>query len=130
MKLRFLAAAALAFVVAAGAPTAGARTDAANASSTLTVWLMTDAQGGAWADVVASANRQFESAHPGVKVDVQIQTWADHLTKLDASLAGGRAPDVIELGNTETTKYMAAGALANLTGNRGSFPNSLSPLSG
>ena len=124
MKLRFLAAAALAFVVAAGAPTAGARTDAANASSTLTVWLMTDAQGGAWADVVASANRRFERAHPGVKVDVQIQTWADHLTKLDASLAGGRAPDVIELGNTETTKYMAAGALANLTGNRGSFPNS------
>jgi N,N'-diacetylchitobiose transport system substrate-binding protein len=124
MKLRFVAAAALAFVVAAGAPTAGARTDGATASSTLTVWLMTDAQGGAWADIVAAANRQFESAHPGTKVDVQIQTWGDHLTKLDAALAGGRAPDVVELGNTETTKYMAAGALANLTPNRGSFPNS------
>jgi N,N'-diacetylchitobiose transport system substrate-binding protein len=124
MKLRYVVAAALAVAVAAGAPTAGARTDGGAASSTLTVWLMTDAQGGAWADVVSAANRQFESAHPGVEVDVQIQTWGDHLTKLDAALAGGRAPDVVELGNTETTKYMAAGALANITANRGSFPNS------
>ncbi len=124
MNLRYVVAAALAVAVAAGAPTAGARTDGDAASSTLTVWLMTDAQGGAWADVVSAANRQFENAHPGVKVDVQIQTWGDHLTKLDAALAGGRAPDVIELGNTETTKYMAAGALANITANRGSLPNS------
>lgn len=124
MRLRYVVAAALAVAVAAGAPTAGARSDGGAASSTLTVWLMTDAQGGAWADVVAAANRQFESSHPGVKVDVQIQTWADHLTKLDAALAGGRAPDVVELGNTETTKYMAAGALANITANRGSLPNS------
>jgi N,N'-diacetylchitobiose transport system substrate-binding protein len=124
MNLRYVVAAALAVAVAAGAPTAGARTDGDAASSTLTVWLMTDAQGGAWADVVSAANRQFESAHAGVKVDVQIQTWGDHLTKLDAALAGGRAPDVVELGNTETTKYMAAGALANITANRGSIPNS------
>lgn len=124
MRIRYVAAAlALAMVSGAGASTAGARTEAATATNTLTVWLMTDAQGGAWADVVAAANRSFESAHPGVKVDVQIQTWGDHLTKLDAALAGGRAPDVVELGNTETTKYMAAGALANLSGNRASFPN-------
>ena len=124
MRIRYVAAAlALAMVAGAGASTAGARTEAATATNTLTVWLMTDAQGGAWADVVAATNRAFEAAHPGVKVDVQIQTWGDHLTKLDAALAGGSAPDVVELGNTETTKYMAAGALANLTSNRRSFPN-------
>lgn len=122
MKLRYVAV-ALAVAVAAGAPAAAARTEGATASSKLTVWLMTDAQGSAWANVVAAANRAFERAHPGVEVDVQIQTWSDHLTKLDAALAGGRAPDVVELGNTETTKYMAAGALANLTSARGSFPN-------
>ena len=124
MRSRYLAAAlALAMVAGAGASTAGARTDAATASNTLTVWLMTDADGPAWKAVVDATNRQFESAHPGTKVDVQIQTWGDHLTKLDAALAGGRAPDVVELGNTETTKYMAAGALANLSPNRASFPN-------
>jgi N,N'-diacetylchitobiose transport system substrate-binding protein len=122
MKLRYVAV-ALAVAVAAGAPAASARNDSATASNKLTVWLMTDAQGDAWASVVAAANRSFEAAHPGVEVDVQIQTWSDHLTKLDAALAGGRAPDVVELGNTEATKYMAAGALANLTGSKSSFPN-------
>ena len=127
MKLRYVAA-ALAVAVAAGAPAASARTEAAGATGKLTVWLMTDAQGGPWANVVAAANRAFENAHPGVEVDVQIQTWGDHLTKLDAALAGGRAPDVVELGNTETTKYMAAGALANLTAARRTFPNNRSWL--
>jgi N,N'-diacetylchitobiose transport system substrate-binding protein len=91
---------------------------------------MTDAQGGPWADVVANANRAFEAAHPGVEVDVQYQKWNDHLTKLDAALAGGNAPDVVEMGNTETTKYMAAGAFADLSAVRGSFPNSRSWLKG
>ena len=122
MKFRYVFAAALALAVAAGAPTAGARTDGARAT-TLTVWLMTDAQGPDWAAVVSSANRAFEASHPDVNVKVEIQTWGEHLTKLDAALAGGRAPDVVELGNTETTKYMAAGALANLTASKARFPN-------
>ena len=125
MNLRYVVAAALAVAVAAGAPTAGARTDGTNAAkaTTLTVWLMTDAQGPDWAAVVSAANRAFEAAHPDTNVKVEIQTWGDHLTKLDAALAGGRAPDVIELGNTETTKYMAAGALANITSSKARFPN-------
>jgi N,N'-diacetylchitobiose transport system substrate-binding protein len=126
MNLRYVAVVVLAMAVAAGASTAGARTtapDSAKASRTITVWLMTDAQGGAWADVVAAANRTFEAQHPDTQVKIEIQTWGDHLTKLDAALAGGRAPDVIELGNTETTKYMAAGALANLSGSRTNFQN-------
>jgi N,N'-diacetylchitobiose transport system substrate-binding protein len=126
MNLRYVVAAALAVAVAAGAPTAGARTDGTDAAkaTTLTVWLMTDAQGPDWAAVVSAANRAFEASHPDANVKVEIQTWGDHLTKLDAALAGGRAPDVIELGNTETTKYMAAGALANITSSKARFPNS------
>ena len=125
MNLRYVVAAALAVAVAAGAPTAGARTDGTDAAkaTTLTVWLMTDAQGPDWAAVVSAANRAFEASHPDANVKVEIQTWGEHLTKLDAALAGGRAPDVVELGNTETTKYMAAGALANLTASKARFPN-------
>ena len=70
---------------------------------------------------MAAANQEFESKHPGVNVDVQYQTWGDHLSKFDATLAGGNTPDVIEMGNTEMTKYMAAGAFANLTSQKGSF---------
>ena len=63
MNLRYVLAAALAVAVAAGAPTAGARTDGADAAkaTTLTVWLMTDAQGPDWAAVVSAANRAWSS---------------------------------------------------------------------
>jgi N,N'-diacetylchitobiose transport system substrate-binding protein len=97
------------------------------AASSITVWLQVDAQSG-WPDVVSAATAQFRQDHPGVSVNVQYQTWGDHLQKFDATLAGGNGPDVIEMGNTEMTKYMAAGAFAAL--NKGSFANSGSWLSG
>jgi len=80
--------------------------------------------------VVAAATKQFESAHPGVKVNVQYQNWGDHLQKFDATLAASTAPDVIEMGNTEMTKYMAAGAFADLSSRKSSFPNSSNWLKG
>ncbi len=131
MKVRFFAAAALAAVLAVAASTASAKPTAANraAASKITVWLQVDAQSG-WPNLVAAANAEFESKHPGTTVDVQYQTWGDHLSKFDATLAGGNTPDVIEMGNTEMTKYMAAGAFANLTSQKGSFPNSKNWLKG
>ena len=47
---------------------------------------------------------------------------------MDAGLAGGDAPDVIELGNSEMTKYMAAGAFKTLT--QSAFPNNKTWLQG
>src|ERR671936_1780860 len=128
MKARFIAAAALAAALTVGVSTAAAHTSRASATK-LTVWLQVDAQSG-WPDVVAAANAAFEKAHPGVDVSVQYQTWPDHLGKFDATLAGGNVPDVIEMGNTEMTKYMAAGAFANLTADKGSFANSRNWLQG
>jgi N,N'-diacetylchitobiose transport system substrate-binding protein len=128
MKVRFFFAAALAATLAVAASTASARTDRA-AASKITVWLQVDAQTG-WPNLVAAANQQFQAKHPGTTVDVQYQTWGDHLSKFDATLAGGNTPDVIEMGNTEMTKYMAAGAFANLTSQKGSFANSKNWLKG
>jgi N,N'-diacetylchitobiose transport system substrate-binding protein len=65
-----------------------------------------------------------------VNVDVQYQTWGDHLKKFDATLAGGNTPDVIEMGNTEMVKYMAAGAFADLSSFKSTFANSGSWLKG
>jgi len=108
------------------AATSGAATTKTTASS-ITVWLQVDAQSG-WPDLVAAANQQFQSDHPGTTVNVQYQNWGDHLQKFDATLAGGGGPDVIEMGNTEMTKYMAAGAFAPL--DRSSFDNSATWLKG
>jgi N,N'-diacetylchitobiose transport system substrate-binding protein len=131
MRPRFVAGLVLAAALTFAVSTAAARTDgpASASASKITVWLQVDAQTG-WPDLVSSTNAAFQKAHPGATVDVQYQTWGDHLGKFDATLAGGNVPDVIEMGNTEMTKYMAAGAFANLSGDRGSFANSRSWLKG
>jgi N,N'-diacetylchitobiose transport system substrate-binding protein len=126
MKGRFLVAALLVAILAVAATTANGGTNKAQADK-LVVWLQDDAKNG-WPDAVAAANKAFQAKHPGVDVDVQYQQWTTHLTKFDASIAGGNAPDVIEMGNTETTKYMAAGAFAPVQAK--SFPNSKYWLSG
>src|SRR5919198_5352098 len=130
MKARYVASLVLVAALAA-VSTAAARTDSPTRASAgkLTVWLQVDAQTG-WPDLVASTNAAFQKAHPGTTVDVQYQTWPDHLGKFDATLAGGNVPDVIEMGNTEMTKYMAAGAFASLSGDKSSFANSANWLKG
>ena len=131
MRARTIAASALAAALAVAVPTASAHPSAGTRAeaTTITVWLQVDAQSG-WPEVVAAANQRFEREHPDANVRVQYQTWPDHLGKFDATLAGGNVPDVIEMGNTEMTKYMAAGAFANLTADRASFPNSRNWLQG
>src|SRR5579872_7525463 len=128
MRLRVVVAAALAVAFAVVAATAGAAT-ARQQANKLTVWLQVDAQSG-WPDAVAAANAQFTKDHPGYTVDVQYQNWGDHLQKFDATLAGGNSPDVIEMGNTEMTKYMAAGAFSDLTSLKSTFDNSSNWLKG
>ena len=107
-------------VVAATASASGHRVQA----KTLTVWLQVDAQSG-WPDV-----QQFQQQNAGWTVNVQYQNWSDHLQKFDATIAGNDTPDVIEMGNTEMTKYMAAGAFADLTSSKSQFDNSSNWLAG
>ena len=127
MKARIIGAAVLAAVCAVAATSATGGTKQAQAD--ITVWLQVDAQSG-WPDVVSAANAAFQKQHPGVGVKVQYQTWGTHLGKFDATLAGGNTPDVIEMGNTEMTKYMAAGAFQDLTSAKSSFDNSSTWLEG
>jgi N,N'-diacetylchitobiose transport system substrate-binding protein len=128
MRVRYIAAVALVAALAVTV-TAATASPARSSASSITVWLQTDAQNG-WSDLVAATNAQFKKDHPGVDVNVQYQQWTTNLAKFDATLAGGNAPDVIEMGNTQMTKYMAAGALQDLTSSRGSFDNADKWLAG
>jgi N,N'-diacetylchitobiose transport system substrate-binding protein len=92
------------------------------------VYLMVDAQSG-WKDVVDAASTKFTQA-TGAQVDVQYQQWANHLTKLDATLGGNDVPDIIELGNTEASKYVFNGAFADLSSKVSSFDNNSTWLTG
>jgi len=128
MKVRIIAVAAAVLAVAASTAAVGLSSTQKASAKSITVWLQTDAQADNWAPIVAAANSRFEKAHPGVTVNVQYQTWGTHLQKFDATLAGGNAPDVIEMGNTEMTKYMAAGAFQGL--DKSQFENSGTWLKG
>lgn len=127
MKHRSIAAITAVLAMAVGVATVSTATAAAG--NTLTVWLQVDAQNG-WPNVVAAANTAFENSHPGWTVNVEYQQWSNHLSLFDATIAGHDTPDVIEMGNTEMTKYMAAGAFAKLNSYKSQFANSSHWLSG
>lgn len=134
MRRRIAVAAAVA-VALLGAAACGSDEEPASSSDpldgtgkTLKVWLMVDAQS-AWPEIVEAANKAF-TAKTKAEVKVEYQQWANHLTKLDATLAGSDVPDVVELGNTEAPKYVFNGAFADITDKRSGFDNQDSWLTG
>jgi len=135
VKRRIAVAAALAATLIAAAACSSSAAKAPAASNpldgkgkTIKVWLMVDAQSG-WPQAVADANAKF-TKDTGAQVDVEYQQWTNHLTKVDTTLAGTDVPDVMELGNTEESKYVFGSAFADLTKSVPSFDNSSTWLTG
>lgn len=96
---------------------------------TITVWLQSDAQK-SWPAIVQQATDRFEKA-TGAKVKIQWQQWSNYTTKLDSTFAGSSGiPDVVELGSTQTSSYIAAGAFADLSKIKPKFDNSATWLQG
>jgi N,N'-diacetylchitobiose transport system substrate-binding protein len=134
VKRRIAVAAALAATLLGAAacgsgndtPTASATGKVDGKGKTIKVWLMVDAQT-SWKGVVDGASARFKTA-TGADVNVEYQQWPNHLTKLDATLAGNDVPDVVELGNTEFPKYVFASAFSAV--NPSDFENSSSWLDG
>ncbi|MFJ7337254.1 extracellular solute-binding protein [Streptomyces sp. NPDC101116] len=82
----------------------------------LTVWLTVDAQNN-WPGLVKAADAAVKKKHPGLKINHEYYGWPDKNAKLDAVLATDKAPDVVEMGNTEMLGYMVKGAFAPLDQN-------------
>jgi multiple sugar transport system substrate-binding protein len=59
--------------------------------------------------------KAFQTANPGVKVNVQSAPFADYFTKLQTLIAGGQAPDVFELNYENFPTYASKGTLLDLT---------------
>ena len=120
-RIKSIAALGVAALVGVAALTGSTAAQAAGPSS-ITVWLMPDAKD--FGTALADATKSFNAIYPNVKVNVEFQTWGDHLKKLDAALVAKKGPDVVEFGNTEVMKYSAAGALADLSSYKSRFSNS------
>jgi multiple sugar transport system substrate-binding protein len=58
--------------------------------------------------------REFERAHPGVRVEVQQIPWTAAHEKLLTAHVGGSTPDVAQLGNTWVPEFAALDALSPL----------------
>src|SRR5436309_1986096 len=78
-------------------------------ATSLTVWLTVDAQNN-WPELVKAADDALVAKHPGLTIKHEYYAWPDKNTKLDAVLATDKAPDVVEMGNTEMLAYMVKGA--------------------
>ncbi|MBS2537122.1 extracellular solute-binding protein [Catenulispora sp. NF23] len=89
---------------------------------TVNIWLMQDAQKG-WENVVDQANQRF-TAETGAQVKINWQTWTNYGQTVDAAIGSSSAPDAMELGNTQTAKYIGANQLVDLTGDKSKFDNS------
>jgi multiple sugar transport system substrate-binding protein len=57
----------------------------------------------------------FESQHPGVRVEMQQLTWASGFEKIVAAAAAGNPPDLCELGSTWVPRFASEGAIAEVS---------------
>jgi N,N'-diacetylchitobiose transport system substrate-binding protein len=114
-------------VAACGSDDKSGGSDKGADAKELTVWLTVDAQNN-WPDLVKQADTAIEAKHPGIKIKHEYYGWPDKNTKLDAVLATDKAPDVVEMGNTEMLGYMVKGAFAPLDASK--FENSDAWLDG
>src|SRR5690348_9537126 len=84
----------------------------------LTVWLM---NGSAPDAVISALNTEFQAAHPGVTVNVELQQWGGISDKTNTALSTQSPPDVLEMGNTLVSGFASAGGLADLTSKQSSL---------
>ncbi|MFD8215993.1 extracellular solute-binding protein [Streptomyces sp. NPDC059697] len=86
--------------------------DSSGGSTTIDVWLMRDSVSAQFKNEFVKG---FETAHPDIKVKVQIQEWDGIGEKVTAALASNDAPDVIETGNTQVAQFAQSGGLLDLS---------------
>jgi ABC-type glycerol-3-phosphate transport system substrate-binding protein len=128
------AAAALAI---AGCSSGGSSTTGSSSSSAapaqLTVWRMgssTPAQV-TWMNSVISQFHKSNAAYAKTKVKVVFVPWTNRTQDWTNALSSGKnAPDITELGNTDTPTEASLGMLANITSNVNSWTNKSNVVSG
>jgi N,N'-diacetylchitobiose transport system substrate-binding protein len=128
---------AAAALVIAGCSSGGSSTTGSSSSSAapaqLTVWRMgssTPAQV-TWMNNVISQFHKSNPAYAKTKVKVVFVPWTNRTQDWTNALSSGKnAPDITELGNTDTPTEASLGMLANITSNVNSWTNKSNVVSG
>ena len=79
-------------------------------SGSISVWIM-DPGSPKIQSVVKGYATAFQAKHPGTTVNIEFVPWAQAHDKFTTSLAGGKVPDVAEMGTTWTPEFAATGGL-------------------
>jgi ABC-type glycerol-3-phosphate transport system substrate-binding protein len=126
------AALAIAGCSSGGSSTTGSSSSPA-APAQLTVWRMgssTPAQV-TWMNSVISQFHKSNPAYAKTKVKVVFVPWTNRTQDWTNALSSGKnAPDITELGNTDTPTEASLGMLANITSNVNSWTNKSNVVSG
>jgi N,N'-diacetylchitobiose transport system substrate-binding protein len=81
----------------------------AKLSGSIDVWIM-DPGSPKLQSVVKSYATSFQASNPGTKINIQFVPWAQAHDKFTTALAGGKVPDVAEMGTTWTPEFADEGA--------------------
>ena len=118
MKLRnILAGAACASVllslVACSSSDSNGSDAASDAAGTVRMWVM---EGSLSDESQQYLVDEFAAANPGSELQIEVQQWDGIVSKLQTSLASkNESPDLVEIGNTQTTTFTSVGAFADVT---------------
>lgn len=87
---------------------------AASAETTIEWWQF-------WTDpaikpTINELTREFEQAHPDIKVNITDLTWSNGHEKIVLAFSSGKAPDVVELGSDWIAQFAFNDQLADISG--------------
>lgn len=82
-------------------------------SGTVRMWVM---EGSLTEESQKFLAEEFADANPGSELKIEVQQWDGIVSKLQTSLASkNESPDLVEIGNTQTTTFTTVGAFADVT---------------
>jgi len=82
-------------------------------SGSIDVWIM-DPGSPKLQGVVKAYGTAFQAAHPGTTINIEFVPWAQAHDKFTTAIAGGKVPDVAEMGTTWTPEFAAQGAFEQM----------------
>ncbi|PMC02014.1 sugar ABC transporter substrate-binding protein [Microbacterium sp. UMB0228] len=87
--------------------------DSGDETGTVRLWVM---EGSLSDESRQYLEEQFAEENPGSELKVEVQQWDGIVSKLQTSLASkNESPDLVEIGNTQTSTFTSVGAFADVT---------------
>lgn len=94
-------------------PDAGGDTGGEAEAGTVRMWVM---EGSLTDESQELLVEEFAAENPGSELKIEVQQWDGIVSKLQTALASkNESPDLVEIGNTQTTTFTSVGAFADIT---------------